>query len=105
MAVKKEKTKRESLEDNLGKYNALQALSISEGGIIVRNSIIKDILRDIEKLSNNYATYSLQEFISIGATLKSNLVLFNTLKNAKDNASGANQELKEFLEEESENTG
>lgn len=100
MAARKEKTKRESLEDNLGKYNALQALSISEGGLILRKSLVKDIIRDTEKLSNNYSTYSMQEFISIGATLKTNLTLLNTLKNAKANSDGANEELKEFLEAE-----
>jgi hypothetical protein len=105
MAVKKEKTKQESLEDSLGSYNALQALSISEGGILLRNVVIKDIIRDVEKISNNYSTYSIQEFISIGANLKVNLAFFNTLKNAKHNANVASEELKEYLEEEAKNTG
>jgi hypothetical protein len=99
MSKRKEKTEKESKEDKLAKYNALQALSVSEGGIIVKNAIIKDILREIEKLSNNYSVYSLQEFISIGASLKANLTLYNTLKNAKDNAEGANEELKAYLEQ------
>lgn len=98
MVKTKEKTEKEIREDTLGKYNALQALSISEGGILIKNSIIKDLIRDIEKLSNNYSSYSLQEFISIGATLKANLTLYNSLKNAKSNAEGANEDLKRYLE-------
>ena len=99
MSKRKEKTEKESKEEKLGKYNALQALSISEGGVIVKKAIIKDIVREIEKLSNNYSSYSMQEFVSTGATLKANLTLYNTLKNAKDNAEGANEELKAYLEQ------
>lgn len=98
--IKKEKTTKEGLTDTLGKFQALQALSISEGGIILQKAVIKDIIRDIEVLSNNYKTLTMQEFISIGATLKSNLTMFNTLKNATENRNGAKEELEKYLEEE-----
>jgi len=99
MTKRKEKTEKESKEDVLAKFNALQALSISDGGLIIKNAIIKDLIREIEKLSNNYSTYTMQEFVSIGASLKANLTLYNTLKNAKTNADAANEELKAYLEQ------
>ena len=79
----KAKTKKEELVKgivtDLKKVSAIDALSSSEGGVVLIKSLAQDVITDINKLSSNFSTYTLQEFIGIGASLKTNLEMIRVL--------------------------
>lgn len=94
------KTKKEELATeittDLKKVSAIEVLASSEGGIVLIKSLAQDVIADIGKLSSNFASYTLQEFIAIGASLKTNTDLIRVLSKASSN--------KKFLEELLEET-
>lgn len=96
----KVKTKKEELvkdiSDDLKKVSAIEALSTSEGGIVLIKGLAQDVITDLNKLSSNFSTYTLQEFIGIGASLKTNIEMIRVLSKANSN--------KKFLEELLEET-
>lgn len=96
----KVKTKKEELvkeiSDDLKKVSVIEALSTSEGGMVLIKGLAQDIITDLNKLSNNFSTYTLQEFIAIGASLKTNMEMIRALSKANSN--------KKFLEELLEET-
>lgn len=87
-------SKNESVKDiadDLDKVAALSALTDTEGGKVLVESLIKDIMSDLDRISSGYKTLTNQEFIGIGASLKTNIDMVRVLSRAKEN--------KKFLEE------
>jgi hypothetical protein len=88
------KSKSESVKDianDLDKVAALSALADTEGGKVLIKSLMQDIMSDVDRISNGYKILTTQEFIGIGASLKTNIDMVRVLSRAKEN--------KNFLEE------
>lgn len=85
------------LAGDLNVASALALVSDSEGGQILLESLIADISTAITELSSNYATLTLQEFVSYGARIKEKVNMARVLANAKSNQDFLKQALKDAL--------
>lgn len=79
------------IADDLDKVAAISALADMEGGKVLVKSLIKDVMVDLDRISNGFKTLTNQEFIGIGASLKTNMEMIRVLSKAKEN--------KKFLED------
>lgn len=63
----------------------LKVLAESDGGKILIDALLQEILRAIEHISAQYSRMTLEEFISKGAELNAKLNLMRSLTKAKQN--------------------
>lgn len=88
------------IEKDLQEAVALSAISESDGGKILVKSLLTDIVSAVDKLSSGYMTLTMQEFVAISATLKSNKEMLDVLVKAKGNKEYLEGLLKEALQTE-----
>lgn len=91
-----QKINKKEVEEDIGKYKALQVVVESEGGEILIQSLNKDIINTIDWLSSNYKTASHSDLIARCALISSHLGVLRTLKNASKNIELAEAALKEL---------
>lgn len=91
--------KIKEIQEDLEIVNALEAVALSEGGKILLKNLAKDILGNLEILSNKYSTMTMQEFISLGASTKEKMLVFKAISNSKKNKDLLNEILQETLKE------
>jgi acyl-CoA reductase-like NAD-dependent aldehyde dehydrogenase len=89
----------EALADDLDKSHALDALSVSEGGKILTEALITNVIDTIEVLSASYEKASHMELVSHCASLRFNLALLRSIKRAKKNKLALKEMLAEALQE------
>lgn len=95
--LKKNKSKEvKEIVKDLEKVASIDAIADMDGGKVLLKSLAQDIVSDTEKLASNFKTLTMQEFVGIGASLKTNIEMIRVLTKAKDN--------KHFLQELLEQT-
>ena len=93
------KNEREEIEKDLGIASSLEAVAISEGGQLLINSLIKDIIGSMDMLSTNYSEYTIEKFISLCADIKSKSDLVRTLTRSSSNKAYLEELLTEAIKE------
>jgi hypothetical protein len=71
------------MQDDLKKYTALEALSKSEGGKVLMEACLMDIIDCVDRLSGN--PHTLENYIMISCRLTEKLATYRILKNAEEN--------------------
>ena len=82
------------------KYNALSTLKYTDGGIILIDSIKKDIVNCLNDISSKYKTASHTELVSLIACYTERLTLLKVLSRAEKLETLAKEELEFLLSEE-----
>jgi hypothetical protein len=86
----------------LNENSAIENVGESEGGKILLRNLAIDIISFIEALSQKHTTMTMQEFIAIGAGIKSKMELIGEIRNSKRNKKYNKQELEKLLLEDIE---
>jgi hypothetical protein len=87
----------EQLELESAKYHSLSALASSDGGKVLVETLLKDIVSCVDKLSYNYSAMTNEQFISIGAEIGAKLAVIRTLSRSENNKEVIDESLKEAL--------
>lgn len=88
------------MADNLDELSAISALADTEGGKLLVKTLMADVLSALDTLSVKYKELTVQEFIGLSASLKTNLDMIRVLKRAKKNTDELMGMLEEALKEE-----
>ncbi len=88
-----------SMSDELDTLNAIEALSLSEGGKVLTNLLIKDIISAVEALATRHSDLTLQQFISYSSKIKEKLDLVRIIARSKDNKKFITDEINSLLEQ------
>ena len=75
----------ELIKDDLDIQSSLSALNDSKGGKILVKSLVKDIIDGINEISSKHSNLTQQEFISIGAKIKTSIDMVQILSGAETN--------------------
>jgi hypothetical protein len=75
----------ELIKDDLDVQSSLSALNDSKGGKILVKSLIKDIIDGINEIASKHNNLTQQEFISIGAKIKTSIDMVQVLSGAESN--------------------
>lgn len=89
---------KEMLED-LGKVSSIEAFSLSEGGKVLVQSLVTDIISSVDTLCAKHSTLTTQEFVSICADMKSKIDLTRVISRAKKNKDYLEQLISGTLQE------
>lgn len=89
---------QELIEKDVDDFAALAAVAKSDGGKILVQTLMTDVVGAVERLTN-YKGKTLDELISICADLNANLSLVRTLTRAEKNKKLAQEALQEALQE------
>lgn len=92
-------TEKELLTEQLGKYRGLDVLADSEGGKTLLASLRHSIANDVEAIVSLIKAPDVELRVAI-AKLASNLSVYRTLTNAKENATITEEELNALLSRE-----
>lgn len=94
------KIPKKEIQKDLKRISALEALKNSDGGKILIESCLQDVVSSIDTLRSGYTTLSHIELISHCARLKERLDLYRALINADNNKKIIEDALKEALLED-----
>lgn len=94
-------SKKKAITEDIKLYSSLEAVKNSEGGQIIIESLKKDILSGIDKLTSRYETATHTELIAICAKIGERLSLLRSLARSSKNKKLALEALK-LLEESGE---
>jgi hypothetical protein len=86
-----------SVEEDLSKYAALEALQNSEGGIILISTLKQDIIGIINDLKGCYRTASHTELIALISKLEARVDILRSITRAKKNYDLANDYLDSII--------
>jgi len=86
--------KEEVLKD-LQKYTDLKVVAQSKGGEVLMNSLKKDIVRYIDRLTVDFREVDHSVLIAHCASLQANLSILRALQNAESNAKVVEEVLEE----------
>ena len=89
---------QELIEKDVDDFAALAAVAKTDGGKILVQTLMADVVGAVERLTN-YKGKTLDELISICADLNANLSLVRTLTRAEKNKKLAQEALEEALQE------
>ena len=89
----------EEIQSDIKKYSAFASLGSTEGGALLIDVFIEDILTTVTKLSHNYKTLTHMEMVALCASLESKLDVVRTLSRSVKNRDGALDALAEALKE------
>lgn len=92
--------KSTTIKKDVKKYTALKILSESDGGKILADTMLKDIVSIIDTLSYTIKPLKLEEYIHLSAKLSEKLSIYKSLTNAPKNTHLAKEALAEALKEE-----
>lgn len=93
-------TKSKTIKKDVKKYTALKILSESDGGKILVDTMLKDIVSIVETLSYTIKPLKHEEYIHLAAKMSEKLSIYKSLINAPKNAKLAKEALAEALKEE-----
>lgn len=85
----------EEIRKDLDNITDLDILASSKGGKVLVKGLMSDIVNSIDSLSIKYSKLTLQEFVSLGADIKTKLDIIRVVKRAKTNR----EYLEKLLEE------
>jgi hypothetical protein len=94
------KPSKKEIKDDLSKISALEAVKNSEGGKILIESCLADVVSSVDTLCVGYTSLNHIELVAHCARLKERLDLYRVLVNAKRNKKMVLEALKEALEED-----
>lgn len=98
--IKRPLTEEEAdLTQELNVASALEAVAVSEGGQIILNGLVRDIVGLVSTLSIKYKTATMIELVSTCADLKTKLDTLHVLSRAGKNKAYLIEQLKETLKE------
>lgn len=106
MTVKKPKTPKneaEEIKDNLGSSIALQSLHDSEGGRILIDGLVNDILGAVDILGATVTSATHAEMIALICKMKERIDLVRVLTSSKANKEVYEDLLAEVLKRQKEN--
>lgn len=75
----------ELIKDDLDIQSSLSALHDSAGGKILVKSLVRDIIDGINEIASKHNQLTQQEFISIGAKIKTSIDMVQVLAGAESN--------------------
>lgn len=75
----------ELIKDDLDIQASLSALHDTKGGKILVKSLLRDIIDGINEIASKHNQLSQQEFISIGAKIKTSIDMVQVLSGAESN--------------------
>ena len=87
------------MKAELDTASALEAVAISQGGIIIRDGLIRDIVGLVTTLSVKYKSATQLELVSVCADLKTKLDLLHVLSRAGKNKDFLIEQLGDALEQ------
>ncbi len=70
------------LADDRDKAAALESVALTEGGKLLIDGLVRDLMGDIENIGVHYKTLTMQEFISLGANINVALNMVRALTRA-----------------------
>lgn len=85
--------------DDLSKISAVKAMADSEGGQIIVQSLVSDVISAMDTLCVKYSSMSLQEFISLCADMKSKIDLARVITRSNKNKKALENMIEETLQE------
>lgn len=85
------------IEDELDKFSKLEAFTLSEGGRLLFDSLMKDVVSNVETLAYKYSKLSQLEFIAICSDLNSKLELARIMNKSSKNKDQAKKDLENAL--------
>jgi hypothetical protein len=89
----------ENLGDLVDKAHALSAIINTEGGQILIDDVVSDIINSINYLTNYYKTASQVEILTTCAFMKVNLDILHKVTRANKNYAALNETLKEAIKD------
>lgn len=101
-------SKRKKIEENeelrelsqdLDKAKALDLMASSDGGVLLKEALVIDIVGTIDTFSYRYKEATLQEFVGWGADLNKMLGILRTMTRAKETRKILKDELEKALGE------
>lgn len=95
-------SKTKDIEKDLKTYKKLEALSLSEGGIVLKELCLKDIVTTIDTLALGFKQLSHIEIIAHCARLNERLNMYRIITNSKKNAELTYEALQEAIKEQEE---
>lgn len=82
-------SRKEETEKDIKKYSAIEAMSLTDGGKILRITLEKDVLSAVDTICTKYKTVSHTELIALCAGLAERLVVLRILNRAPKNKEAA----------------
>lgn len=95
----KESEELTAIVNDFDNAKALEVLAMSDGGKLLAQGLIADIVGTIDTFSLRYKEATLQEFVGWGADLNKMLTLYRSLKRAKEASKLLKEELEKALGE------
>lgn len=86
-----------SIEQDIAQYSALEALSNSEGGILLIKTLKSDLRGIIDTMKTTYKTISHTELIALVSKLEARVDILRSITRAKKNYDLANDYLDDIL--------
>ena len=99
---KKPQNEKEEIEESLGNYQALDAIYAMEGGKLLVENLLLDVINVVEVMTGKPAAISHIEYIELAIKMKERLELARILVRAPKNKFFFTEELKRILKEEEE---
>lgn len=96
------KTEIEEIKDGLGAAITIKNLHDSEGGQILIDGLVSDILSAVDRISIENATLTMQEFVALGSRIKERMDILKVLTGAKKQKQIYEEILAEALKREEE---
>lgn len=87
------------IAEDADQYHALKVLLDQEGGSLLVDNLLADVLASVEQLAGSYQTLTLQQFIGFSARISSSLGTARSITRAAENLKGADELLTERLRE------
>ena len=84
------------IAEDIEKFSALDVVATSEGGKILVKGLIEDVVNNLDGMLVNAKTMSIQEFVSVCASMKAQLDLARAIKRSGQHK----DELTDLLKEE-----
>ena len=89
----------EGLAEDADKLHDLKTVFDMEGGKVLVDALISDVVNAVSKLSSNYSELTRDQLVSVAAHISVNLALARTLTRSTENLKYADEALKEALSE------
>lgn len=93
------KEEREEIKKDLGAVAAITAIADMEGGKTLVKNLLKDVVSCVDSVCSHHETLTLQQFISLGAEMKTKLDMVRVISRSKKNKKYLEELLAEPLQE------
>ena len=95
----KDTNANEEQQNDLDVFNALKALKQSDGGKVLVENLLKDVVNTVGVLENQYKTLSHMEMVAYCASLSEKLSLIRVITRSEQNYKDLQDLLKDTLAE------